>query len=139
LPPRRDVVLDTGPLLGYLNPRDQWHARAAATWATLLERLVTTEAVVTEACHLCRRAGGPSWLPLELLLSVQVPILSLGPSLHALAVRLMREYATTPMDYADASLVTLAAALGTRRVFTTDRRGFSVYRLAGGKRFEVVG
>jgi predicted nucleic acid-binding protein len=84
------VVLDTGPLLGYLNPRDQWHT-------------------------------------------------SLAPSLHALAVRLMRDYATTPMDYADASLVTLASALGLRRVFTTDRRGFTVYRVGGGKRFEPVG
>jgi uncharacterized protein len=138
LAPQRDVVLDTGPLLGYLDPRDQWHARAASTWPTLLERLVTTEAVVTEACHLCGRAGGPAWLPLELLLSVRVPILSLAPSLQALAVRLMRDYGETPMDYADASLVALASALGIRRVFTTDRRGFTVYRLPGGKRFELM-
>ena len=135
---RRDTVLDTGPLVGYLNARDQWHAHAAEAWPTLVERLVTTEAVVTEACHLYRRAGGPTWLPLELLLGVEVPILSLTPPFHAVAARLMRNYAATPMDCADASLVALAAALGTRRVFTTDRRGFTVYRTARGKRFELI-
>ena len=138
LTPRRDVVLDTGPLVGYLNARDQWHARSAATWPTLVDRLVTTEAVVTEACHLMLRSGAPASVPVELLLSVEVPILPLETSLQHRAVRLMRDYAALPMDYADASLVSLAEALGISRVFTTDRRGFETYRLPGSKPFEVV-
>jgi predicted nucleic acid-binding protein len=42
------------------------------------------------------------------------------------------------MDYADASLVALADALGSAEIFSTDRRGFSVYRSATGKRFRLV-
>lgn len=138
LTPRRDVVLDTGPLVGYLNARDQWHARSAAAWPALVDRLVTTEAVVSEACHLMLHTGGPASVPVELLLSVEVPILPLEISLHHRAARLMRDYAALPMDYADASLVSLAEALGISRIFTTDRRGFETYRLTGSKPFEVV-
>jgi len=103
-----------------------------------MDRLVTTEAVVTEACHLVLRAGGPASVPVELLLSVEVPILPLEVSLHHRAARLMRDYAALPMDYADASIVSLAEALGITRVFTTDRRGFGVYRLKGGTDFEIM-
>lgn len=103
-----------------------------------MERLVTTDAVVAEACYLILKSGGLASLPLELLLDVEVPILPLETSLHHRAARLMRDYADLPMDYADASLVALAEALGTARVFTTDQRGFGAYRLTGSKRFEVV-
>lgn len=41
----------------------------------------------------------------------------------------MERYADHPMDLADASLVVAAEALGTRRVFTIDRRDFGTYRV----------
>lgn len=46
------------------------------------------------------------------------------------------------MDLADASLVTAAEALNTRRIFTVDRNDFSTYRLRRGQRneaFEIIG
>ena len=48
---------------------------------------------------------------------------------------LMEKYADLPMDLADASLVWLSDQIGVRDVVTFDERDFSVYRLAGGKRF----
>lgn len=48
---------------------------------------------------------------------------------------LMERYADLPMDLADASLVWLADEAGVRDIATFDERGFSVYRLSGGKRF----
>jgi hypothetical protein len=41
------------------------------------------------------------------------------------------------MDYADATLVTLAEELDTSRILTTDRRNFSVYRIDGRKKFRI--
>lgn len=41
------------------------------------------------------------------------------------------------MDFADATLVVLAEDLGTNLVLTTDQRDFSVYRIAGRKRFKI--
>jgi predicted nucleic acid-binding protein len=39
------------------------------------------------------------------------------------------------MDFADASVVLLAARTGVREILTADRRDFAVYRLAGRLRF----
>jgi predicted nucleic acid-binding protein len=50
---------------------------------------------------------------------------------------LMRDYADTPMDLADASLVAAAETLRQRRVFTVDKH-FYVYRQRLGEAFEVV-
>ena len=134
----RDVLLDTGPIVAHLDLRDQWHARCAAVWPGVVHRCVTTEAVVTEACHLVLRGGGPAALPLQFLLAAQIPILGLEPAGQRHAGRLMERYAGLPMDYADASLVALADGLGLQRVFTTDRRGFAAYRRSRGKRFVLL-
>jgi hypothetical protein len=131
-------VLDTGPVVAHLSARDHWHERCAAAWLDLVERCVTTEAVVTEACHLIRRSGGAATVPLEFLLAAGIPILGLEVVGHRQAALLMTRYANLPMDYADASLVVLADALDLNRVFTTDRRGFWVYRGARGVAFELL-
>ena len=50
---------------------------------------------------------------------------------------LMDQYADTPMDMADASLVAAAEGLGLSRVFTLDSH-FHAYRINGRKPFEVL-
>ena len=42
------------------------------------------------------------------------------------------------MDLADASLVTAAETLGTRRVFTVDRNDFETYRVRRGHRHHAI-
>ena len=53
----------------------------------------------------------------------------------------MDRYADHPMDLADASLVAAAERLGTRDVWTIDRRDFAGYRIRHGHRrvgFKIV-
>jgi len=132
------MLLDTGPLIAALNARDQWHGRVAAEWPALVDRCITTEAVVTEASHIVAERGGRRAWPLELLIGAGIPIVALHLPVHRQCAVLMRTYADTPMDYADATLVALSDVLGVRRVFTTDRRGFGAYRGARGLPFEVL-
>jgi len=54
------------------------------------------------------------------------------------AAALMRKYSDTPMDFADATLVLLAEATGILDILTLDRRGFSTYRTAEGKKFRLT-
>lgn len=136
MPTDRDVLLDTGPLVALLDARDQWHVECVPIWPGIADRCLTTEAVVTEASHLLGRAGRS--LPLELLLAARIPIVTLERPGHEHAVRLMRRYDSVPMDYADATLVVLADALGIRRSFTLDRRGFHAYRRGDGSAFEIL-
>lgn len=135
---RRDVVLDTGPLVAVFDSRDQWHASAVAAWPSLLDRCVTTEAVVVEASHLILRGSGRSYAPLEFLLEAAIPIVPLDTASHRRAVRLMRQFEGVPMVYADATLVVLAESLGLTAAFTFDRRGFAAYTRNSGARFHVL-
>lgn len=132
------MLLDTGPLVALLDPRDAWHGVVIPAWPGFASRCVTTEAVLTEASYLAARGQGSRVRPLEYLLAAGIPILALDVRLHAQTATLMRRYADPPMAYADATLVALADALGVDTVFTTDRRGFGTYRGARGTAFELV-
>lgn len=126
------MLLDTGPLVAVLDIGDPSHRRVVPVFSSLLTRLVTTEAVLTEATHLVGRGGGGPQRPLELLLLARIPILGLDSAGHQQAARLMERYADTPMDYADATLMVLADGLNIGKVLSFDRRGFAVYRRARG-------
>ncbi|HKV50966.1 MAG TPA: PIN domain-containing protein [Gemmatimonadaceae bacterium] len=137
-PVERNVLLDTGPLVAVLDRRDQWHAGCAADLPAVLDRCLTVEAVVTEASHLVGRGGGPAHAPLDFLLTAGIPIVGLETAGLRRAASLMQQYRRIPMDFADASLVAIAEALMITTVFTTDRRGFRVYRPPQGKRFTTL-
>ncbi|MDA1081932.1 MAG: PIN domain-containing protein, partial [Gemmatimonadetes bacterium] len=133
----RDVLLDTGPIVATLDASDQWHDMCVGAVTSLLDRCVTTEAVLTEACHLVGRGRARASLVLDFLLDAEIPILALDRPAVRHAARLMDQYAKVPMDFADAALVTLADGLQLGTVLTTDRRGFRSYRPASGKPFRV--
>lgn len=132
-------LLDTGPLVAALNRRDPHHARCAAALAGFAGTLLTTGAVVTEAMHfLSGQPDGAAALA-GLLDDAQVDIRDcFGPTqLHA-AARLMKKYADTPMDFADATLVLLADEAGQGDILTLDLRGFRTYRFRSTRRFQLV-
>jgi hypothetical protein len=52
------AIVDTGPLVAFLNTRDPHHAWARETFDTFRLPLVTCEAVLSEAWFLVRRAKG---------------------------------------------------------------------------------
>ena len=131
------MLLDTGPLVAVLDSRDQWHERCVSAFPDLMQRCVTTEAVVAEACHLAIR-GGRAWAPVELLPTAGIPVLGIEDGGHRRASSLMERYQELPMDYADASLVAVAEGLGISTVFTLDRRGFTAYRHGIGGRFTIL-
>jgi len=49
----------------------------------------------------------------------------------------MHRYADVPMDFADATLVSIAEEAGLDSVCTLDRRGFATYRPAPRRRFRI--
>lgn len=133
----RDVLLDTGPIVATLDASDQWHSACVGPVTDLIDRCITTEAVLTEACYLVGRGHARASLVLDFLLDAEVPILSLERSAVRHAARLMDKYSRVPMDFADAALVTLADGLQLGNVLTVDRRGFRAYQPASGKQFRI--
>ena len=133
-----ELLLDTGALISLLDRSQSRHREFVEYFESWRGRTVTSEAVVTEATHLLGRVPGGSTASLDFVLAggaVLVPA-----SLRSLSRcrRLMAKYSDLPMDYADATLVSLAEDLDTSRVFTTDRRDFQIYRFGSGEPFDVV-
>ncbi len=135
----RTWLVDTGPLVAYLDARDPAHPAVAAQWDGFTGSLATTSAVITETMHfVAGGAHGPRHLA-ELVARSEMDVYDLTrpPELHA-AAALMEKYADTPMDFADATLVLLAEALDLVDILTLDRRGFSVYRTRTGRALRSV-
>ena len=132
-------LIDTGPIVAYLDVADNEHARVAGHLDRFSGRLVTTGAVVTEAMYFVSTTVlGPRRLA-EFVADSGMQVFDLAqPSELRVAAELMERYSDTPMDYADATLVMLADALRIHDVLTLDRRGFSSYRAPSRKGFRLI-
>jgi predicted nucleic acid-binding protein len=126
----RNVVVDTGPLVAWLNARDGQHRWAKSQFARLRPPLLTCEPVLVETAFLVQRAGGaPSIVPALLVkgvLRVAISVESEAGHLEAL----MRRYRDVPMTLADACLVRLSELVHDVAVMTLDT-DFRVYRRNG--------
>jgi hypothetical protein len=132
-------LVDTGPIVAYLDATDPDHTRVSSCLEPFTGRLATTSAVVTEAMHLLAPApGGPRALA-EFFEDSRIEVYDFShpPELHA-AVSLMEKYRDTPMDFADATLLLLADATGARDIITLDRRGFSIFRTRTRKALRMI-
>jgi predicted nucleic acid-binding protein len=133
-----ELLLDTGAFVALVDRSEKLHADCVAVLESWTGPIVTTEAVLTETLFLV----GPQWraqnVCLEFLLRGAFQLVpSSQASLRRVAV-LMERYRNVPMDFADATLVALGEELGTKLVFTLDRRGFSAYRLNQKNAFHLI-
>jgi len=133
-----EVVLDTSALVSILDRGQDEHAACRKVYEGLDGPLVTTEAVVTETCHLLSRVPRGIEVCLEFMLASGIAVAPSTAESTRRALVLARKYRDIPMDYADATLVVLAEELGTNRIFTLDRRGFLAYRMQGKRPFHIL-
>lgn len=126
------TLVDTGPLVAWLDRSDGDHALVTAFLKEFKEPLLTTWPVLTEVCHLLPRhvigrfmrwaaAGG-------------VEIKELAPVAADGIARLMEKYEDLPVDLADASLVWLATQMNIDQIITLDVADFGIYALPDGRR-----
>jgi uncharacterized protein len=124
------ILLDSGPLVGFVVETDQHHRWALEIWNNLYEPLWTCEAVLSEAIFLLQSGGVSIDTLLELfergLVKIDFSISSHQPDVW----QLLRKYADQPMSLADACLVRMAELNDNCQIFTTDR-DFLVYRRKG--------
>lgn len=134
------TLCDAGPLVAIIDRDDAHHERCIAALETLpAGGLLITWACLAEAMYLLGRKVGwigqeAAW---EYLFEGLLQLHHHSDQERERMRSLMRDYADTPMDFADASLVAAAETMGQRRVFTIDRH-FYAYRLRRGLAFHVV-
>ena len=134
----RGVLVDAGPLVALLDQRDLHHVTCVTALRTLHDPLITVWPAFTEAMYLL----GSSWPGQKALWSrVETEALTLAPLDESDATRmreLMEKYRDLPMDLADAALVRIAEREDLTRIFTLDRKHFSVYRPGRRRRFSIL-
>jgi predicted nucleic acid-binding protein len=133
-------LLDTGPLVALLDRSEPDHHLVQAFMANFRgSRLATTGAVITEAFYfLSDVRNGPASLASFLDASATEVRDVFSPDALVAAVGLMGKYADTPMDFPDATLVWVAEQIGTDKILTLDRRGFSAFRFGKNQRFKLL-
>lgn len=124
------VVVDTGPIVAFLDADDQYHDWAKAEFARLRPPLLTCEAVLTEACFLVDRAGGDQSGVAQLVERGVLTIVQLFDDEAVSLTGLMRRYKNVPMSLADACLVRLVELTPQATLFTVDS-DFEIYRQKG--------
>jgi predicted nucleic acid-binding protein len=134
------LIVDTGPLVAYLNRNDPDHARCAALLASRTDELLVTPYVVTEACYLVGKYVGPD-AEINLVQAVAAGDLSQVDITPADLVRmseLMRRYQGFPLGVTDASVVAVAERLKVTEVATLDRRHFHAIAPAHAAALDLV-
>lgn len=125
------TLADTGPIVAFLNARDRHHRWAVEAMGRLRPPLVTCESVLSEAAYLVRSLPEGGARVMELVargvLRVDFDVEREAAALS----RLLRRYASLPMDFADACLVRLSEIHADSVVFTLDSEFRDVYRRNG--------
>ncbi|MBI4663524.1 MAG: PIN domain-containing protein [Verrucomicrobia bacterium] len=122
-------ILDTGPLVAWLCPRDEHHGWVRKAFAQMPAQGMVCEAVLAEVCHLAAKDGIACGKVMEFVERGRLTPVSLAGELSFVR-RLLEQYADAPMDFADACVVRLAEIHADALVCTTDR-DFQFYRRNG--------
>jgi predicted nucleic acid-binding protein len=132
-----ELLLDTGALVSLLDRSQRGHREFIRFFEAWEGRVISSEAVLTEATHLLGRVFGGQKACLDFFLAGGAALVPSTPSSLRRCREIMEQYEDLPMDYADATLIVLAEEIGTNLIFTTDRRDFEIYRIGGRKSFQI--
>ena len=134
------ALVDTGAVVALVNRDDRYHGAAADWFQRFRGELLTTEAVITETAYVLATSAAHQRAALLWFQRARAAkLLRIEPVAdHGELARIITQYADLPCDYADASLIALAERTGVTAIATIDQRDFSVYRLRGRKRFQLL-
>ncbi len=131
------VLVDTGPLVAFLDRNDSDHAWACTEFQGFQGPLLTCEAVLSECAHLIAPIDPSAESLIDLLRADGVRLaFDLSDDLDAVAA-LMVKYADVPMSLADACLVRMSEIHDRARVFTLDS-DFRRYRRHGRQAIPLI-
>ena len=132
----RRVLADSGFLVALGIRRDPRHEAAKTFLACYKGEIIVPGPVVIESSYFLSTAGKIrllDWIAKDGAKPADLP-----PAAYADIGAIIARYAGLEPDFTDAAIVWLADKTKCRAILTVDTRDFGLYRLKGGKRFEVV-
>ncbi len=121
-----DYITDTGPLIGWINRRDQWHDWSVSVMEGLEPPLLTCEAVIAEAAWQLRASSEALDRLYGLVEAGSLRIIEMLPAQMPDIRALSGKY--PQMDFCDAVVVRLSEMYPEAEVLTTDSDHFTIYR-----------
>ena len=135
---RRDILIDSGPLVAFLNERDEHHQICLEEAKRLRGQFLTSWSVVTEAAHLSKRQAGAVHKLLMWIQTSELRILQLSEQDTPGIADILDRYGDQGFDFADATLMYLSDRDDISTIFTIDRRHFSIFRTLHRKSLNIV-
>ncbi len=134
------IVLDTSVIYALLDAADDRHRAAADWYVDVRDDMITTPLVLAETDHLAvTRGGDRAAAAFRADLRAGAYIVEWWSTAASEAAGVADRYADLPLGLTDASLVVLAARVGSVLVATFDERHFRAVRpLAGGPAFQLL-
>jgi predicted nucleic acid-binding protein len=133
----RRAIVDTGPLVAFLDRRERHHQWVVGQIGELEPPLLTCEAVLVEAMHLLAREPVAHAALLRLAVNGALDLaFQLAEHIESVSA-LMLKYADRPMSLADGCLVRMAEMHGRHAILTLDS-DFTIYRKHGREPIDLI-
>ncbi len=124
------AILDTSFLFALTDQGDQNHQRVLAIAQSVNESLVLPVVVLPEVCYLIASRLGHQAM-CRFVSSLTPDAVQVEPATSEDLIRvhqILEQYADSQLDFTDAAIVAIAERLNITRVYTLDRRDFSIIR-----------
>lgn len=132
------VIMDAGPWVALIDRSEERHRECVEWLRQFKGNIFSSEAVFTEVLYLLNFSSRAQSAAIDFVLNGA--IILVPSSLESLkkTKRLMEKFKDIPMDYADATLVSIAEDFSITHVVTFDLKDFGIYRLPSRKPFVTV-
>jgi predicted nucleic acid-binding protein len=134
---KTSVIMDTGPWVALIDRRESRHGDCVEWLRRFQGEIYSSEAVLTEVLYLLNFSQKAQSAAIDFVLSGAVTMVPCSLDSLKKVKSLIIKYKDIPMDYADATLVTLAEDLSIHEIVTFDSH-FDIYRLPPKKRFTLL-
>jgi predicted nucleic acid-binding protein len=132
------AIIDTGPWVALIDRSESRHAQCVQWLKNFSGRLYSTEAVLTEVLYILNFSITAQCAALDFVLQSVVEIVPSSTDSLKKTKNLMKKYADLPMDFADATIVCLAAETDIQNIVTFDRKDFAIYKLPKKKSLTIM-
>jgi predicted nucleic acid-binding protein len=132
------MLIDAGPLVAVFDKSDGSHAICLEIVKNIKTPFITTMPVVTEAFYLLRYSWHTQDKLWEAVEQGLLRIYNIDTKMLRRCHELMSKYYDLPMDFADATLVSVAEVENISTIFTLDHKDFKVYKTKSGNPFKLL-
>jgi predicted nucleic acid-binding protein len=134
------AILDTSFLFALTDQSDRNHQRVLAVAQSVNEPLVLPIVVLPEVCYLIASRLGHQAMRhfVSSVTPETIQVKSVTTEDLVRVHQILEQYADNQLDFTDAAIVAIAERLNITRVYTLDRRDFSIIRPSHCDYFELL-